>query len=174
MFANFSLPDVARVSRRTVIGGLVTGALGLVASLIFDAPLLGVGLCVGIGMGVFNFRLIQRSVAKIGERDDESHRRPLAMNTLGRLGAISVVALGVLLLSRDLGLGLLVGLALFQAILLVNVTRSMFKMGHAGSAAYDAVLLGGDPDGPAAAGTAPGIPAEVPATDARDGDGEGA
>lgn len=130
MFANFSLPDVATVSRRTVFGALIVGVLGLVGSLLLSAPFVGLGLCLGFGMGIFNFRLIQRSVAKVGERQDENKRRPLALNTMGRLGVISVVAIGLLFVEFDLGLGVMVGLALFQALLLVNVARSMFKMGH--------------------------------------------
>ena len=163
MFANFSLPDVVAVSRRTMLGGLVLGVVGLVGCLLLSAPLVGLGLCLGIGLGIVNFRLIQRSVIKVGEREDENRRRPLALNTVGRLAAISAVALGVLFLSFQLGLGLLAGLALFQAILLVNVARSMFKMGHAGSAAFDAVLTGDEPTGGPAAG--------VPAADGRDAEG---
>jgi hypothetical protein len=82
MFANFALPDLARVSRRTVLGGLVFGVIGLIACLALGAPLTGLGLCVGLGLGLFNFRLIQRSVIKVGAREDENHKRPLAANTV--------------------------------------------------------------------------------------------
>jgi hypothetical protein len=132
MFANFALPDLARVSRRTMLSALVIGVVGLVACLALNAPLVGLGLCVGLGLGILNFRLIQRSVIKVGLRDDENHRRPLATNTVIRLGIISVIALGLLFLSFDLGLGVMAGLALFQLVLLGNVARSMFKMGHGG------------------------------------------
>ncbi len=130
MFAHFSLPDLAAVSRRTMLGALAVGALGLVGSLLLSAPLTGLGLCLGLGLGIVNFRLIQRSVVKVSGREDENKRRPLAMNTMGRLGLISAVALGLLFVDFDLGLGVMVGLALFQALLLLNVARSMFKMGH--------------------------------------------
>jgi hypothetical protein len=132
MFANFALPDLARVSRRTVLGGLIFGIIGLVACLALGAPLTGLGLCVGLGLGLFNFRLVQRSVAKVGAREDENHKKPLAANTVGRLAVISVLAIGLLFLSFDLGLGVMVGLAAFQFLLLLNVARSMFKMGHGG------------------------------------------
>ncbi|MGP0030609.1 MAG: ATP synthase subunit I [Acidimicrobiales bacterium] len=132
MFASIGLPDIVRVSRRTVLSALVFGVVGLVVCLALGAPLTGLGLCIGIGLGIFNFRLIQRSVIKVGARADENHRRPLALNTAGRLAAISVVALGLLFLSFDLGLGVLAGIALFQVLLLANVARSMFKMGRGG------------------------------------------
>jgi hypothetical protein len=141
MFANFALPDLSRVSRRTVLGGLVFGVIGLIACLALGAPLTGLGLCIGLGLGLFNFRLIQRSVIKVGAREDENHKRPLAANTVARLAVISALALGLLFLSFDLGLGVMVGLAAFQFMLLLNVARSMFKMGHGGLSDDDAEVI---------------------------------
>ncbi len=132
MFANFALPDLLRVSRRTVMSAVIFGIIGMVVCLLLNAPLTALGLAIGLGLGIVNFRLIQRSVAKQGARPDESHRRPLAANTTMRLAAISVVALGLLFLSFALGLGVMAGLAAFQLLLLINVARSMFKMGHGG------------------------------------------
>lgn len=132
MFERFSLPDVAAVSRRTVLGAIVTGVVGIVLCLLFNQPWAAVGLGLGLGLGIFNFRLIQRSVVKVGERMDQRHRRPLALNTLSRMMLITVVALGLLFVEAPLGFGLLGGLALFQLLLLLNVTRSMLKMGAGG------------------------------------------
>lgn len=132
MFDRFSLPDLAAVSRRTVLGALICGVIGIVLCLVFNQPWAAVGLGVGLGMGIFNFRLIQRSVVKVGQRVDENRRRPLALNTLSRMMLITVVALGLLFVEPPLGFGLLGGLALFQLLLLLNVTRSMLKMGIGG------------------------------------------
>lgn len=132
MFANFSLPDVVAVSRRTVFSALAVGIVALVACTVLGAALVGVGGCLGIGLGIANFRMIQRSVAKVGRREDPNRRRPLALNTLSRLALISVVVLGLLFLSFELGAGVLGGLAVFQAILLLNVLRSMLVMGAGG------------------------------------------
>lgn len=166
MFANFSLPDVATVSRRTVLGALAVGVVGLLGTLLLSAPLIGLGLCIGLGIGILNFRMIQRSVVRVGERQDENKRRPLALNTVGRLAVISVVALGLLFVSFDLGLGVMVGLAAFQALLLLNVTRSMFKMGHLAAGAGTGAIDVGATDGTAAGAS--------PATDRRDDQREGA
>lgn len=133
MFDKFSLPDVAAVSRRTVFSALAVGVVGLVACVLLGAALVGVGACIGIGLGISNFRLIQRSVAKVGRQADPNRRRPLALNTVGRLAVISVVVLGLLFLSFDLGAGVLGGLAVFQALLLLHVLRSMLAMGAGGS-----------------------------------------
>jgi hypothetical protein len=124
-----SLPDLARVSRRTVLGALIIGVGGLVVTIVLNAPLVGLGLCVGLALGILNFRMVQRSVAKVGARADDNHRRPLALNTLGRLALVSVIALGLLFVSFDLGLGVMAGLAAFEFLLLFNVARSMMRMG---------------------------------------------
>jgi hypothetical protein len=129
MFDKFSLPDLARVSRRTVLGALIIGLGGLVVTILLNAPLVGLGLCVGLALGILNFRMVQRSVAKVGARADDNHRRPLALNTLGRLALVSVIALGLLFVSFDLGLGVMAGLAAFEFLLLLNVARSMMRMG---------------------------------------------
>jgi len=162
MFARFSLPDVVAVSRRTVFSALIVGVLGLVLCVVLNAALVGLGLCIGLGLGIFNFRLIQRSVVKVGERADENKRRPLAINTVGRLGLISIVALGLLFISFDLGFGVMAGLAVFQLMLLVNVARSMMKMGGGSfDDAIDVDALDGGIPGDRALGVVP-VPDEHP------------
>jgi hypothetical protein len=127
--ARFGLPDVPAVSRRTVTATLVVGIAALVACVSFSQPLLGVGFCIGLALGVINFRMVGSSVVKVGEREEENKRRPLAMNTMARLGAISVVTIGLLFVSFKLGFGVLAGLAVFQLLLLANVARSMLQFG---------------------------------------------
>ncbi|MGH9087827.1 MAG: ATP synthase subunit I [Acidimicrobiales bacterium] len=114
-----------------MLGALIVGAVGLVVCLVFSQPWAGLGLCVGVALGISNFRMVQRSVVKVGERMPASTRRPLAMNTMGRMAVITVVALGLLFVLPPLGFGLLGGLALFQFVLLGNVTRSMLRMSRA-------------------------------------------
>ncbi|MGO8871376.1 MAG: hypothetical protein ACLQPH_08230 [Acidimicrobiales bacterium] len=129
MFAHFSLPDVPDVARRTVSSALVVGVAALVACVAFGHALLGVGACVGLALGTLNFRMIGNSVARVTAREDENKRRPLALNTLARMGIITVVTIGLLLVNASLGFGVLGGLAVFQVILLANVARSMAKAG---------------------------------------------
>ncbi len=129
-FEGFALPDLVRVSRVTVLTGLVIGVVGLVASLALNAPLVGLGIGIGVGLGILNFRMIVKSVAKQSAREGERHRKPLAANTVRRLAVITVIALGLCFLSLDVGLGTMAGLALFQFILLATMARSMFKLGN--------------------------------------------
>ncbi|MHB1710795.1 MAG: ATP synthase subunit I [Acidimicrobiales bacterium] len=132
MFARFSLPDIPAVSRRTVTTALVIGVAALVGCISFGKPMIGLGACVGLALGTLNFRMVGASVIKVGKREDENKRRPLALNTMARLGIISVITIGLLLISFQLGLGVLVGLAVFQVVLLANVARSMMKFGPQG------------------------------------------
>ncbi|HEY1989700.1 MAG TPA: hypothetical protein VGG43_09560 [Acidimicrobiales bacterium] len=132
MFAHFSLPDIPAVSRRTVTAALIIGVAGLVGCISFGKPMIGLGACIGLTLGTLNFRLVGASVIKVGKREDENKRRPLALNTVGRLGVISVITIGLLLLSFQLGFGVLSGLAVFQLVLLANVARSMMKFGPQG------------------------------------------
>jgi hypothetical protein len=145
VFARFSLPDIPAVSRRTVTAALIIGVAGLVGCISFGKPLIGVGGCIGLAFGTLNFRLVGASVIKVGKREDENKRRPLALNTLSRLGIISVVTVGMLLISFQLGFGVLVGLAVFQLVLLANVGRSMMKFGPDGDGLDIDVLDGAEP-----------------------------
>ena len=132
MFERFQLPEVGAVARRTMLSALVTGVLGLVLLLLFSQNWAALGLCVGVALGIGNFRLIVRSVLKVGRRAEGNKRRPLAMNTLGRLMTMTVVALALAWVKPPLGLGIIGGLAVFQFLLLANVTRSMLRAGAAG------------------------------------------
>lgn len=129
VFERFQLPDVAAVARRTMVVALILGVVGLAVLLFFDQPWAALGLCIGLGMGMGNFRLIVRSVLKVGARAQANKRRPLALSTLSRLMLMTVVALALVWLDAPLGLGIIGGLALFQFLLLANVTRSMLRMG---------------------------------------------
>ncbi len=129
MFAHFSLPNVGEVARRTTGAALVVGVAGLVAAVSFGYLLVGIGGCIGLALGLLNFRLIGVSVDKVTAMDVDNPKRPLAVNTLGRMGVITVIALGLCFVSKPLGFGVLGGLAVFQILLIANVARSMAKSG---------------------------------------------
>lgn len=130
MFERFSLPDIPRVARRTVLGAAVLGIVALVALALVGYPLLGLGVGIGLGLGIVNFRMVTATVIKVGQRAQENKRRPLATNTLARLGVISALIFGLLFLSFNLGFGVLAGMALFYMLLLLNVTRAMYVAGY--------------------------------------------
>lgn len=129
MFAHFTLPDIGLVARRTTGAALVVGVAALVAAVSFGYLLAGIGGCIGLALGLVNFRLVGVSVDKVTAMDVDDPKRPLAVNTLGRMGIITVIALGLCFVSKPLGFGVLGGLAVFQILLIANVARSMSKAG---------------------------------------------
>lgn len=134
MFAHVSLPNVPDVARRTVTGALVVGVAALVAAVSFGHAFVGLGAAVGLALGTVNFRLVGNSVSRAARRPDGRTRRPLAMNTFGRMAVITVITIGLLLVSPQLGFGILGGLAAFQILLVVNVARSVLKTNQADAA----------------------------------------
>lgn len=130
MLEHFLLPDVSRVGRRTALGALAVAVVALGVASLLDFAWVGIGACIGLGLGLLNFRMITASVVRVGKQHSPNKRRPLAMNTLSRLGVISVITLGLLFLNFGLGFGVLGGLAVFQMLLLGNVTRAMWVAGH--------------------------------------------
>ncbi len=72
------------------------GAVALVLGVVAGYPLGGHrGSAWACAMALVNFRLISRATVKAAASEDENKRRPLVFNTLGRLGVISVIALGI-------------------------------------------------------------------------------
>jgi len=127
LFSNFSLPQISTVARRTVLAAMVVGGLALALGVVAGYALAGVGICLGLAIALGNFRLISRATVKAAASERPDKRRPLAVNALGRLGLISVVALAITYFVRQLGFGILVGLALFQFALLANVVIAMLR-----------------------------------------------
>ncbi|HLI73909.1 MAG TPA: hypothetical protein VKU86_08515 [Acidimicrobiales bacterium] len=127
LLSHFSLPQISTVARRTVLVGLGIAGAALVIGTVAGYPLVGVGVCAGLALALVNFRMISRATVKAAASARPDKRRPLAFNTLGRLGFISVVALAVTYFFRQLGFGILVGLAFFQFSLLGNVVIAMLR-----------------------------------------------
>lgn len=127
VFSHFSLPQISTVARRTSLAAVGIGAVAVVGLGLAGYGLVGLGICLGLGLALGNFRLISLATVKASTSGNADTRRPLAMNTLGRLGAITVIALGLVFVSRSLGFGTLVGLAVFQFTLLANVVVAMLR-----------------------------------------------
>src|SRR5580704_8265186 len=140
LFSSFSVPQISTVARRTALVSMGLGAGALVIGVVAGYPLVGLGVCLGLSMALVNFRLISRATIKAAGSSDPNKRRPLAFNTLGRLGIISVIALGITFFVESLGFGILVGLALFQFALLANVVVTMLRNPLMGDATMGAAL----------------------------------
>ena len=127
LLQSFSIPQISRVARRTALSAIAAGVVGLVVGALLGYALAGVGICIGLALALVNFRFTGAAAAKAVRAERVSNRRPLALNTLARLGAVTVVAVGLLLIYEPLGFGALIGLAIFQFVLLSNMTVSLLK-----------------------------------------------
>ena len=124
-FSQFSLPQISTVARRTSLAALAIGGIAVIGLGLTGHALVGIGVCLGLALALGNFRLISRATVKASMSGNPDTRRPLALNTLGRMGVITVIAFGLVFLSRPLGFGTLVGLAAFQFTLFSNVVVAM-------------------------------------------------
>jgi hypothetical protein len=117
------------------LAGLATLAAGLLGR-----PLFGVFFGVGLGLGLLNALLVQRSVESITA---EAHplKRKMALNSATRLLAMTVVGLTIAFIFRPQGLGVVFGMALFQVVLVLStalpVMRKIRAGGHEGPEAED-------------------------------------
>jgi hypothetical protein len=127
LFEQLPLSEMTRVVRRTVLGGLVIGAIALGISLALSHPLIGLGVCIGLALGLANIRLVARSVAKVNASQHAHPKRALASSTLARLGVTTVIVLGLAFASVTLGIATAGGIALFYFLLLASLVRALLR-----------------------------------------------
>ena len=132
LFEQLPLPAVGRILRRTAISALVVGIVALAVAIGVSHPFVGLGACIGLGLGLGNIRLITGSVAKVSASGTDHPRRVLAVKTLYRLSLTTLVVIGLLFASVQLGFGTAGGIAVFYLLLLVNLVRVLLQHGAAG------------------------------------------
>lgn len=135
LFEQLPLPEITRLLRRTVFGGIGVGVVALGLSALLGHALVGLGACVGLALGVVNIRLITSGVARVNAHPVASPRRVLASQTLTRLAITTAVVVGLLVASIQVGFGTAGGLAVLYFILLANLVRSILKQGTTGAGA---------------------------------------
>jgi hypothetical protein len=102
-----------------VLGLIVLGLLGHLA--------MGAFLILGLVLGAGNTWLVQRSVVMYANSEAGNKKGRFTRSVLGRLGIITLVALGCLLLVRPDGAGVLAGVAIFQMLMLGGASVTTFK-----------------------------------------------
>lgn len=126
-------PSVAfRPVRLLVICVALTG-LATIVSALLGHPLFGAFFGIGLGLGLINALLVRRAVFSITAHDHPLKKK-MALNSATRVLAISVIGLVIAFIFRPLGLGVLLGLALFQVILVLSTSLPVLKKLRAESA----------------------------------------
>ena len=80
-------------------------------------PLAAALFCGGLGLGVLNMALVQRSAARFAATGNPIKRR-FAMSALARLAVITALAVGMALVLRPQGLAVFAGLAACQLLMI--------------------------------------------------------
>ena len=119
-----------------VLTGLATLAAGLLGHV-----MVGVFFGVGLGLGLLNAVLVQRSVDAITA---EAHplKRKMALNSATRLLVMTVIGLTIAFVFRPQGLGVVFGMALFQVVLVISTALPVMKKIRAVSPTSTAGLEG--------------------------------
>lgn len=135
LFEQFPLPEIARLLRRTVFAALAVGIVALGISAALTHILAGVGVCIGLGIGLVNIRLVTRSVAKVNLEQPERPKRVLASKTMYRLVFTTILVIALALASVELGIGTAAGISLFYLLLVFNLIVALLHSGQSGVAA---------------------------------------
>lgn len=125
LFEQLTLPEIAQLLRRTALSALGIGIVALAVGVLLSHPLAGLGVLAGLGLGLVNIRLITRSVARLSAAEVEKPRRILVSRSLGRLSMTTIIVIGLMFASAQLGLGTFAGIAAFYFVLIVNVAKSL-------------------------------------------------
>ena len=126
-------PGVLRtLLRRVTWSACLLGAGGVTVALLLSQPWIAVGLAVGVAGGFVNLRFVDRQASNADVADgrtDKAVRRMIGSRTLLRLVVITAIVLALVVIYAPLGIGIVVGLVLFQLAFVFNVIRAMLAQG---------------------------------------------
>ncbi len=105
--------DLRRVT--VMAGGLAV--VGVVLTIVIGNPWMGVFAVLGLALGLLNAVLVRRSAARFAITDSP-RKATFAVSALGRLALITVLAVGFALIIRPDGIGVFIGLAAFQLLMI--------------------------------------------------------
>jgi hypothetical protein len=127
------IAEVERIVRRTAISAIVVGVILAGIALLIGQPYFVPGLAVGLALAVANHRVFQSSALRFTTPEGVLNRKPFAGSVALRLGGCTAVAIGLLILSRPVGWGVVSGLALFQLTMLGATIVSLLRIQRRGT-----------------------------------------
>ena len=120
-------PSVAFRPLRLLIVCVVLTAIAVTAAWFAGHPFFGVFFGVGLVLGLLNAILVKRAVESI-TAEDHPLKKKMALNSASRLLVISAVALAIAFFFKNNGgLGVVFGLAVFQALLVMSTSIPVLK-----------------------------------------------
>ncbi len=133
MFAQLPLLELNAVLRRSYVVAGAVGAVGLILTSVLGYALVGLGLIAGLALGAVNSRMARTSMARYVAGAAGPQKSVFMASSLVRLGAITAVAIVVIVVARQIGWGMVFGLALFQFVVLASTARTMLKSLRSGT-----------------------------------------
>jgi hypothetical protein len=112
--------------RRPLLISVVVGAAALVVSALLGHVQMGILGCIGLGLGLFNSRLLQRDVLNVISRENPT-RKAVGVLSARRLLMITAIAVALGIFVRPDGLGVFFGLAVYQFINIVHTALPVLK-----------------------------------------------
>lgn len=125
---------LTKVLRRTILSALIVGAVAVVLIAFLGSLWGALGLIIGLGLAIVNLRFLDSGIAKLKPQGEISVsnkvlRRAMGTKSVTRLGIITVICIGLLLINGALGIGAVAGLVIFQLLFVVNVGRIVMSQG---------------------------------------------
>ncbi len=118
--------DAATNLRRSMIVASCLGMASIVVLALFGHPLMGMFACIGLALGALNNRMLQRSMLSYASRPGMT-KGQFSQRVFLRLAVVTALAFGFGLLIRPDGLGIFVGLAVFQVLMLLGASVPVFR-----------------------------------------------
>ena len=137
MLTAIPIAEVERIVRRTAISAIVIGVIIAGIALLMGQPFFVPGVAIGLALAIANHRVFQSSALRFTTPEGELHRKPFAGSVALRLGGCTAVAIGLLILSRPVGWGVITGLALFQLSMLGATIVALLRFQRRGAALED-------------------------------------
>lgn len=112
--------------RMPLLIAAVVGVVGLIVAAVLGHVVMGILGCIGLGLGLFNSRMLQRDVVKVIERENPT-KRAVGLYSARRLLMITAIAVALGIFVRPDGLGVFFGLAIYQLINVAHTTLPVVK-----------------------------------------------
>ncbi len=125
--------EVSAHTRRARVPAAVFAVAVLVAAAVLGRWLIGIGACLGAVLGAANAQLLQASMVRFTAGAagptgaSKPQRKQFVLGGFARLGLITVAVIVLVALVRQLGWGLLIGLAGYQLLLLSFSGIAMYR-----------------------------------------------
>ena len=112
--------------RRPLLISAFLGAAAVVVAALFGHVMMGVLGCVGLGLGLFNARMLQRDVVNVIAKDNPN-KKAVGLLSARRLLIITAIAVALGIFVRPDGLGVFLGLAVYQFINIGHTAMPVLK-----------------------------------------------